>query len=143
MNGETATNIMKLTIIPLVDPTEQQYLDLYKIWTDQNRDQMNDLLQSEQKIYAARFNDRLLGAAKLKIDHLQGTISHFLVREVTRRRGVGIYLLDEICRQQPQITHWQFSLEDVTDVNKNILVQFLLACSFTKTSNENLWEKRV
>lgn len=143
MNGETATNIMKLTIIPLVDPTEQQYLDLYKIWTDQTRNHVDDLLKSEQKIYAARFNDRLLGAAKVQINHQQGIISHFLIREITRRRGVGLYLLDEICRQQPQVTHWLFSLEDVTDANKNILIPFLLACGFTETANENQWEKRV
>ncbi|NHX33453.1 PanM family protein, partial [Escherichia coli] len=27
---------MRLTIIPLVNPTEQQYLDLHKIWPDQS-----------------------------------------------------------------------------------------------------------
>lgn len=134
---------MKLTIIALVDPTNQQYLDLYKIWPDQSQNQLNAFLLSGQKIYAARFNDRLLAAAKVQVDHQQGTICHFLVREITRRRGVGLYLLDEICRQQPQVTHWLFSLEGIVDVNKSVMTQFLLACGFIKVPNSEQWEKRV
>ncbi|EMF4671802.1 aspartate 1-decarboxylase autocleavage activator PanM [Providencia stuartii] len=134
---------MKLTIIPLVNPTEQQYLDLYKIWPDQKPDQLAHQCQSEQKIYAARFNDRLLAAAKIHREQHTGTIYDFLVREVTRRRGVGLYLLDEICRQEPQITHWYFSLEGVLDADKIVMEQFLLACRFTPTQESHRWEKRV
>ncbi|EKT59576.1 aspartate 1-decarboxylase autocleavage activator PanM [Providencia burhodogranariea] len=134
---------MKLTIIPLVDPTDQQYLDLYKIWPDQSRNQIKTLLFSGQKFYAARFNDRLLGAAKIQIDQYQGTIYDFLVRDVTRRRGVGLYLLDEIFHQQPQVTHWFFSLRGVSEEERPVLVMFLLACGFTTTQDSNKWEKKA
>ncbi|ELZ5938767.1 MULTISPECIES: aspartate 1-decarboxylase autocleavage activator PanM [Providencia] len=134
---------MKLTIIPVVDPTDQQYLDLYKIWPDQNQHQIQTLLQSGEKIYAARFNDRLLAAAKMKVDHQQGTIYHFLVREVTRRRGVGLYLLNEICRQEAQVTHWGFSLKEIDEEQKAVMTSFLFACGFTPTPENDLWEKRM
>lgn len=134
---------MKLTIIPLVDPTDQQYLDLYKIWPDQRQDEMKSLLFSGQKLYAARFNDRLLGAAKIQIDKNQGTIYDFLVREVTRRRGVGLYLLDEIVLQQPQVSHWFFSLDNVSEEERSVLIMFLFACGFTATQDSNKWEKQV
>lgn len=134
---------MKLTIIPLVDPTDQQYLDLCKIWPDQNQHEIKALLFSGQKLYAARFNDRLLGVAKIQIDKHQGTIYDFLVREVTRRRGVGLYLLDEIFHQQPQVTHWFFSLRGVSEEERAVLVMFLLACGFTATEDSNKWEKQA
>lgn len=133
---------MKLTIIPLVDPTEQQYLDLYKIWTDQTRSQVDEWLDSGGKIYAARFNDRLLGAAKIQLDSEQGIISDFLVREVTRRRGIGVYLLDEICRQEAQITHWYSSLQGIEKVNHSVMTLFLIACGFTATNDPKTWQKQ-
>lgn len=31
------------------------------------------------------------------------------MREVTRRRGVGLYLVQDAQRQLPQVAHWQLS----------------------------------
>ncbi|KGI83621.1 acetyltransferase, partial [Exiguobacterium mexicanum] len=60
---------MRLTIIPLVIPTEQQYLDLHKIWPDQSQHELTEILKTGEQFYAARFNERLLAAAKVSVDH--------------------------------------------------------------------------
>ncbi len=134
---------MKLTIIPLVNPTEQQHADLYKIWPDQNPSQLAESLASGQYFYAARFNDRLLAAAKVTLDKHQGIIYDFCVREVTRRRGVGLYLLQQICHQQPKITHWYFNFNELDTKNEMVMAQFLAASGFTATEKLNEWEMNL
>ena len=134
---------MKLTIIPLVNPTEQQYLDLYKIWTDQPQTQLIDELHAGQRFYAARFNNRLLAAAKIKIDSYHGVITEFNVREVTRRRGVGLYLLHEICHQIPEVSHWYFNFSGLAQQDIEIMEAFLAACRFTPTEKPFEWEMKV
>lgn len=134
---------MKLTIIPLVNPTEQQYLDLYKIWTDQTQAQLNDALHSGQHFYAARFNNRLLAAAKVKINTHHGVISEFHVREVTRRRGVGLYLLHEICHQEPEVSHWYFNFSELAQQGTSVMEAFLAECQFNPTEKPFVWEMKV
>lgn len=134
---------MRLTIIPLVNPTEQQYIDLSKIWLDQNRTQLEQNRESGVLFYGACFNERLLAAAKVVINQQQGTIRDFNVREVTRRRGVGLYLLQEICRQQPEIHHWIFDLLGVELQNKITLEKFLVACGFEPTEENHYWQLNI
>lgn len=100
---------MRLTIIPLVNPTEQQYIDLSKIWIDQNRSQLIQNLESGVQFYGARFNERLLAAAKVSIHQQQGVIYDFNVREVTRRRGVGLYLYKRFA-----VNYLKFTLGSLT-----------------------------
>lgn len=134
---------MRLTIIPLVNPTEHQYQDLYKIWIDQTQPQLIQALKSDQQFFAARFNDRLLAAAKVSINRSQGTISDFCVREVTRRRGVGLYLLQEICRQQPEVKHWYFNFNRLEVQQKIIIEKFLSACGFSATVKDGEWDMKI
>lgn len=134
---------MRLTIIPLVNPTEQQYQDLYKIWIDQTQIQLIQALKSGQQFFAARFNDRLLAAAKISISKSHGTISDFCVREITRRRGVGLYLLQEICRQQPEVKHWYLNFNGLEVQQKIIMEKFLSACGFSTTMKENEWDMKI
>ena len=42
-------------------------------------------------LFAARFNERLLGAVKIALQDDRAELQDLLVREVTRRRGVGLY----------------------------------------------------
>ncbi|EHC89431.1 putative acetyltransferase, partial [Salmonella enterica subsp. enterica serovar Senftenberg str. A4-543] len=39
------------------------------------------------RIYAARFNERLLGAVRVTLSGTQGALDSLRVREITRRRG--------------------------------------------------------
>lgn len=49
-------------------------------------------------LVAARFNDRLLGAALLEKGENRWLLSHLCVRKITRRRGVARRLIDEARR---------------------------------------------
>lgn len=131
---------MRLTIIPLVNPTEQQYIDLSKIWIDQSREKLTQLLGSGQLFFGARFNDRLLAAAKVTVHQHQGVINDFCVREVTRRRGVGLYLLQEIIYQLPKITLWIFNLGNLEPQHKITMEKFLTAGGFHQVTQSDRWE---
>lgn len=133
---------MRLTIIPLVNPTEQQYLDLHKIWPDQSPFELAKMCKAGEQFYAARFNDRLLGAAKNTVDHSTATLWDFCVREVTRRRGVGSYLLEEICQTIPDITLWKFDISGVALQEKEAMQLFLSANGFNATAQPDIWEKQ-
>lgn len=61
-----------------------------------------DLLQhnlEQGNLIAARFNQRLLGAAVLHKGDTEWQVSHLCVREVTRMRGVARRLLSELQRE--------------------------------------------
>ncbi|EKT59933.1 aspartate 1-decarboxylase autocleavage activator PanM [Providencia sneebia] len=134
---------MRLTITPLSDLTNQHILDLSKIWPNHSQEHLEQWLKSGGNIYAASFNGRLLGAAKVRIEQQQGMISDFFVREVTRRRGVGLYLVEEICRQNSHINNWNMNLQNISDENKTIMVLFLSSCGFHVAPNSHKWEKQT
>lgn len=94
---------MKLTIIRLTQLTAQDHLDLEKIWPGGHSHARHE----SQQLYAARFNDRLLAALRLEISGRQAIVSQLVVREVTRRRGVGKYLLADVIAQNPAMTDWR------------------------------------
>ncbi|MBO1928589.1 aspartate 1-decarboxylase autocleavage activator PanM [Providencia rettgeri] len=124
---------MRLTIIPLVNPTEQQYLDLHKIWPDQSPFELAKMCKAGEQFYAARFNDRLLGAAKI-LWIIALPLCGILCARVTRRRGVGSYLLEEICQTIPDITLWKFDISEVAlqeRSNAALLVGKWLQCHRT------------
>lgn len=117
---------MKLTIVKLERLTAQDLLDLAKIWPQQSVNSWQDWLTETQMIFAARFNDRLLAAVKVSVVDAQATLTDLCVRDVTRRRGVGLYLVQDVQRQLPEVV--TFSMRrDGEDV---VLNAFMLACEF-------------
>ena len=84
---------MKLTIIRLQHFSDQDRIDLGKIWPSQDLSTLT--LDENHRLYAARFNERLLGAVRVTLRGVEGELSDLCVREVTRRRGVGQYLVEE------------------------------------------------
>lgn len=96
--------MMKLTIIRLQTFTPQDRIDLGKIWPEY----ASALLRVDegQRIYAARFNERLLGAVRVTLAGDRGTMASLRVRDITRRRGVGHYLIEDVIRDNPDIRHW-------------------------------------
>jgi len=97
---------MKLTIIRLQQLSAQDRLDLAKIWPNTNLMALEKALDKQHLLYAAKFNDRLLAAVKVTLKGAHGELENFMVREVTRRRGVGKYLLEEVLAQNAAISHW-------------------------------------
>ena len=106
---------MKLTIVRLVTFSDQDHIDLGKIWPEYSPSSL--AVDENHRIYAARFNERLLAA---------------------RRRGVGQYLIEEVLRENPGVTSWWMA--DVGVEDRGVMAAFMQALGFT--AQESGWEKR-
>ncbi len=122
-------NPMKLTIIRLQQFSTQDVIDLGKIWPKKQIWQLANALDDQHRLFAARFNDRLLAAVCVEITGSRGKMYDLQVREVTRRRGVGQYLLEEVLAQNPQVTQWRIT--DDGDAEADVIAAFMQACGFT------------
>ncbi|ELE1986637.1 aspartate 1-decarboxylase autocleavage activator PanM [Escherichia coli] len=77
---------MKLTIIRLENFSDQDRIDLQKIWPEYSPSSLQ--VDDNHRIYAARFNERLLAAVRVTLSGTEGALDSLRVREVTRHRGV-------------------------------------------------------
>ena len=127
---------MKLTIIRLVKFTDQDHIDLAKVWPEYSSASLQ--VDETHHIYAARFNDRLLGAVRVTLLGTQGALDSLRIRDVTRRRGVGKYLLEEVMRENPNITTWWITEAGVED--RTVMAAFAQAMGFTAQNDG--WVKR-
>ncbi|MEX0167442.1 aspartate 1-decarboxylase autocleavage activator PanM [Pseudomonas brassicacearum] len=98
---------MPIVVELITDASCQDQQDLQKIYRDAPAwlfEQFSDATQmiaqclEEGSLIAARFNDRLLGAARLQRHQNAWRLSHLCVRNVTRRRGVAERLVSEARR---------------------------------------------
>lgn len=104
---------MKLTIIRLENFSDQDRIDLQKIWPEYSPSSLQ--VDDNHRIYAARFNERLLAAVRVTLSGTEGALDSLRVREVTRRRGVGQYLLEEVLRNNPGVSCWWMADAGVED----------------------------
>ncbi len=121
---------MKLTIIRLFECSAQDEIDLAKIWPEYSSASLT--LNDTHRIYAAKFNDRLLGAVRVTLADKQGALDSLRVREITRRRGVGQYLVEEVIRDNPDITGWWMA--DVGVEDRSVMTAFMQALGFVEQS---------
>ncbi|KKA06789.1 acetyltransferase [Pseudomonas ogarae] len=98
---------MPIVVEPITDANCQDQQDLQKIYRDTPAwlfEPFGDATQliaqclEEGSLVAARFNDRLLGAARLQRHQNAWRLSHLCVRSITRRRGVAERLVSEARR---------------------------------------------
>ncbi len=98
---------MPIVVDHLQSPTAQDRQDLEKIFSDASSELFAPFADAaalienglnEKTLIAARFNDRLLGAARLIRTDRQWRLSHLCVRKLTRRRGVAERLVSEAGR---------------------------------------------
>lgn len=127
---------MKLTIIRLTHFSDQDRIDLGKIWP--SRDLAGLPVDDSHAIYAARFNERLLAAVCVTLDGAEGELSALCVREVTRRRGVGQYLVEEVLQRNPEIGRWRMA--DTGIEEHRVMSAFMQALGFS--AHNGGWEKR-
>ena len=127
---------MKLTILRLTALGEQDRIDLGKTWP--NTDPAELTLNDTHRLYAARFNDRLLGAVQVILRGERAQLAALCVREVTRRRGVGQYLLEETMRGNADIHGWYMEKRGIEDAAA--MDAFMQALGFVKS--ENGWVKQ-
>ncbi|MDE1478880.1 aspartate 1-decarboxylase autocleavage activator PanM [Xenorhabdus bovienii] len=128
---------MKLTIKPIRVLSQQDKIDLKKIWPEQDTQEWEVLLAGDQKLFVAQFNGRLLAAVKVTLNSSTGILEDFCVREVTRRRGVGSYLLEQVKAAFPEINRWEWSLNHFPDIHDPALSGFMAACDFRYDAQKN------
>ena len=102
---------MPIIVELLNQATYQDQQDLQKIYRDApdwlfapftgDMQLIEDCLQ-EGSLIAGRFNDRLLGAARLQRHQDVWHLSHLCVQKITRRRGVAERLVNEAQRMASQ-----------------------------------------
>ncbi|WP_263753798.1 aspartate 1-decarboxylase autocleavage activator PanM [Kosakonia cowanii] len=127
---------MKLTIIRLTSFSKQDQIDLAKIWPEYSPASLD--IDDTHRIYAARFNDRLLAAVRVTLRGTEGVLDSLRVRDVTRRRGVGQYLVEEVMRDNPAMTSWWIA--DIGVEDRAVMAAFAQALGFT--AQQDGWEKR-
>ncbi|NUT82664.1 aspartate 1-decarboxylase autocleavage activator PanM [Pseudomonas sp. NA13] len=102
---------MPIVVQLICDANCQDQQDLQKIYQDApgwlfapfgDATQLIAQCLEEGALIAARFNDRLLGAARLQRHQNAWRLSHLCVRNVTRRRGVAERLVSEARRMAAQ-----------------------------------------
>ncbi|MBA1381464.1 aspartate 1-decarboxylase autocleavage activator PanM [Pseudomonas brassicacearum] len=102
---------MPIVVEHLEQATHQDQQDLQKIYRDapawlfapfSDATQLIAGCLEEGSLIAARFNDRLLGAARLQRHQNAWRLSHLCVRNITRRRGVAERLVSEARRMAQQ-----------------------------------------
>jgi GNAT superfamily N-acetyltransferase len=118
---------MKLTIQKLNSLSAQDLIDLAKIWPEQSPAEWQSWLSGSHALFAATFNERLLAAVKISLTGESAELQDLLVREVTRRRGVGLYLIEDMQAQLPQVKSWTMKAEP-----EPVLDAFMQACGFSK-----------
>jgi GNAT superfamily N-acetyltransferase len=128
--------LMKLTIVRLDNFSDQDLIDLGKIWPEYSASSLS--VDETHRIYAARFNERLLGAVRVTLSGTQGALDSLRVRDITRRRGVGQYLIEEVIRENPDVSSWWMA--DVGVEDRSVMAAFMQMLGFT--AQENGWEKR-
>ena len=94
---------MRLSVFHPETVNSQLLIDLKKIYTPAWSDtQLTDealnalITQNQPSLYVAMFNQRHIAAAQLTIEANQARVNNFVVRDLTRRRGVGKYLLAQL-----------------------------------------------
>ncbi|EPK7285741.1 aspartate 1-decarboxylase autocleavage activator PanM [Citrobacter farmeri] len=127
---------MKLTIIRLEHFSDQDLIDLGKIWPEYSAASLS--VDETHRIYAARFNERLLGAVRVTLSSTQGALDSLRIRDVTRRRGVGKYLVEEVIRDNPDVSSWWMA--DVGVEDRAVMAAFMQVLGFTAQTDG--WEKR-
>ncbi|MDN4167948.1 aspartate 1-decarboxylase autocleavage activator PanM [Salmonella enterica subsp. enterica serovar Typhi] len=128
---------MKLTILRLEHFSAQDQIDLGKIWPEYSASSLS--VDETHRIYAARFNVAFVGRRKSDAERNAGRAG-FLTRdvEITRRRGVGQYLVEEVIRDNPNVSSWWMA--DVGVEDRSVMAAFMQALGFT--AQHDGWEKR-
>lgn len=119
---------MKLTVLRLQHLTAQDHIDLQKIWPLEDIPALEQMLDESHQLFVARFNERLLAALRMTVEEDTATLSQLTVREVTRRRGVGQYLLEETLAQNPQVFLWRATHNG--SMADDVIAAFMQAAGF-------------
>lgn len=131
---------MKLTIEKLTQLSAQDRIDLGKIWQEPcYQHALITEITEDNTLFVARFNERLLAACRIQLSGNKAIITDFMVREVTRRRGVGHYLLTQCLCAYPDITHWQAVSLSNEENGYDVAHAFLTRHQFSPSTQSDLY----
>ncbi|WP_051326595.1 MULTISPECIES: acetyl-CoA sensor PanZ family protein [Aliagarivorans] len=86
---------MRLSFQQQTQLSDQLLSDLSKIEHSLKRDRLSALIESQQ-LFTATFNERHVGYAVAAVNQQQLTVEQFAVRDATRRRGVGLFMFQQL-----------------------------------------------
>jgi GNAT superfamily N-acetyltransferase len=105
-------------------PTEQDWIDLGKIYSDAPQEwlinaddikaSLQELLDNDIWFIAGRFNSRLLGALQAQKDGNNIILRHFCVRKITVNRGVAHQMLHHMSKWADE-NGYTLIVEDLPD----------------------------
>lgn len=135
---------MKLTIEKLTQLSAQDSIDLGKIWQEPcYQHALTTEITEDNTLFVARFNERLLAACRIQLSGNKAIITDFMVREVTRRRGVGHYLLTQCLSAYPDITHWQAISLSNEENGYDVAHAFLAHHQFSPSPQSDLYVLKI
>ena len=137
---------MRLSVFHPETVNSQLLIDLKKIYTPAWSDtQLTDealnalITQNQPSLYVAMFNQRHIAAAQLTIEANQARVNNFVVRDLTRRRGVGKYLLAQLEATAQQQGAAEISV--ILSETEQAFSGFLVAMGYQK--QEGKWCKAL
>ena len=77
----------------------------------------------------------------VEIDGEYAELDDLMVREATRRRGVGLHLIQEVVRQLPEVKEFWLTAADHAGVNEAVLDRFMESCGFFPVSGGWLYTR--
>lgn len=134
---------MRLTILTIDELNTQLLIDLEKLFQDEGYDQAR-LSQAfadrddNCSWWVARFNDRHLAAAKVIQQADSATIAALKVRDFTRRRGIGRFLLHQLEAWASKAGLKSLIIDGnlAAPENRPALAQFLVACGYQEGADK-------
>jgi GNAT superfamily N-acetyltransferase len=121
-------------------PQQQQLLiDLAKIFTSDQLTQLQAAVTAGACLLTARFNDRELAGALLILAGEQAQLSQLQVREITQRRGVGRFVVDEAAKIAADGGALSLQLVGVESAQAQAFAQ---ACGFLAADHQQALTKR-
>jgi len=131
---------MRLTIHMEPELSAQLKTDLHKIY--QQCPLVAENLcrrQPSARLFVASFNERFIAAANLVSREDGHWLESLCVRDLTRRRGVGQFLLEQILELLPQ-RPLRVDLDHYPEAERQGLKALLLGQGFVKQSGA-IWQK--
>lgn len=129
---------MTLIVECLTTLTPQDRQDLALIWPHQDIARLEHSLNEHRRLYVSRFNGHLLAGLIVEIDGDSAELTDLKVRESTRRRGIGKYLVEEALRTLPQVREWWLDAASHAMVDEAVMDKFMQTCGFYPVSGG--WE---
>lgn len=127
---------MRLTVLPLQQITPELCQDLTKLPLPDGVDNINAWLEklaaaANEHCWLARFNDKYIGLLILTETDVV-TVDWLVVREATRQRGVGRYLLEQAASQYDKAMVVKHAPEEMPQLPRH---GFLTALGFVEQAD--------